>query len=134
MDNNRLLISWAIVVLVAFGLDIVAYLFLRAEWKKSGVLLTDRLWNQLSDKLGQIVKTGRERLPSLMLQPVRSTSLPESPQPVIDNPVEIIPVSVKTVGQVRRVEFSMDMALNTKVNVRIGATREAGVKVEKREL
>ena len=134
MDNNQLLIMWAIAVLVAFSLDIVAYLFLRAEWKKSGVLFTDRLWNQFSDKLGPIVKTGRERLLSLKPQPIQPIPLPEPPQPVIDDLVEIIPVSVKTVGQMRRVEFSMDMALNTTVNVRIGATSEAGVKVEKREL
>ena len=56
MDNNQLLITWAIVVFVALGLDIGAYLLLRAEWKKSGVLLTDKLWNQLFDKLNQSVK------------------------------------------------------------------------------
>ncbi|MGC1379144.1 MAG: hypothetical protein WA821_23140 [Anaerolineales bacterium] len=134
MDNNQLLITWAIVVFVALGLDVGAYLFLRAEWKKSGVLLTDKLWNQLSDKLDQSVKAERERLLSLIRPKPKQLSLPDAPQPIIDDPVEIIPVSVKTVGQVRRVEFSMDMALNTTVNVRIGATKEAGVKVEKREL
>ena len=135
MDSNQLLIMWAIIILAAFSLDIGAYLFLRAEWKKSGVLLMDRLWDQLFNKLDRIVKAGRERLLSLKPQPKpKQAPLPEVSQPIIDDSVEIIPVSVKTVGQVRRVQFSLDMPLNTTVNVRIGATREAGVKVEKREL
>ena len=130
MDNDQLLIWWAVLVLVAFSFDIGAYFFLRAEWKKSGVLFTDKLWNQLSDKLGQFAKTWRERLRFIRPRPAQTPSS----QPVIDDVVEIIPVSVKAFGQVRRVQFSMDMELNTTVNVRIGARQESGVKVEKREL
>jgi hypothetical protein len=130
MDNDQLLIWWAVLVIVAFSFDIGAYFFLRAEWKKSGVLLTDKLWNQLSDKLGQFVKTWQERLRFARPRPAQTPSS----QPAIDDVVEIIPVSVKTFGQVRRVQFSMEMELNTTVNVRIGARQDAGVTVEKREL
>ena len=133
MDNNQFLLTWAIIVVATLSLDIGAYLFLRAEWKKNGVLLTDKFWNLVSDKLGQAVKTAWKSLRPI--KPQLAASLP-TPAPVVNEPpIEIIPVSVKMVGgEMRRVQFTVDMAMNTTVNVRIGATREAGIKVEKREI
>jgi len=134
MDNNQLLILSAMIIVATLILDAGIYLVLRDEWKKSGILLTDKFWSLLSDKPGQFVravwKTLRPIRPQLASAPVPASA------PVVDEtPVEIIPASVKMVGgEMRRVEFVVDMAMNTTVNVRIGATREAGVKVEKREL
>ena len=137
MDINQLLLMWAVLVIAALCLDVGAYLYLRAEWKKSGVLLTDKLWNQLTNKPRESLKAGWERLRAIAKPKAAPTSAVAEPAPqeaAIDEAVEIIPVSVKTIGQVRQVQFSLDMALNTTVNVRMGASGEAGVKVEKREL
>ena len=134
MDNNQLLLMWAVIVGATLIVDAGTYLFLRAEWKKSGVLLTDKFWSLLRDRLVQFVKTALKTLRPVRPQ-LASVPAPAS-APVVDEiPVEIIPVSVQMVGgEMRRVEFVVDMAMNTTVNVRVGATREAGVKVEKREL
>ncbi|MGC1377440.1 MAG: hypothetical protein WA821_14505, partial [Anaerolineales bacterium] len=44
MDNNLLLIMWAVIVVATLGLDTGAYLLLRTEWKKSGVLPPTGKW------------------------------------------------------------------------------------------
>jgi hypothetical protein len=138
--DNQLLITWIFMIVVALGLDVGAYFLLRIDWKKKGSTLPDRLWGRLFDQVDHTVKTWQSRISVGLVkyyQPApASAPVPTPlPEPVVDaTPVEIIPVSVKKVGNVRRVEFSVEMPLDTQVEVRIGATRDAGVKVEKREL
>jgi len=131
MDN--LLITWIFLIVAGLSIDLLAYVLLRAEWKKSGVVFTDKFWNQAWTKLEQLVKTGQERLrPAARPQP----ALTPSELDLLENqiPVEIIPASVNIVDGIRQVEFSLEMQMNTTMEVRIGATSEMGVKVEKREI
>jgi hypothetical protein len=143
--DNQLFVTWIIMIVVALGLDVAVYLFLRADWKKNGSVLPDRFWNRFFDKLRQTAKTWQNRISIGLVKYYQPSTLQPSPasapasgaEPVMeatDDSIEIIPVSVRKVGQVRRIEFSVEMPLDTQVEVRIGATREAGVKVEKREL
>ena len=128
MNNNPLFLTWSTFLVGALFVDFGVYFYQRYIWKKSGVILTDQFWEKLSESLRRMIAEGRPR----KLQPA-----PALPKPVIvveEPAVEVIPVSVEMVGEVRRVEFSLEMELNSKVNVRIGATPEAGVKVEKRAI
>lgn len=141
--DTQLLISWIIVVLVALGLDIGIYIFLRLDWKKNGTTFIDRFWDRAFDQANQIFQALKKRI-AIALVKYHQASVSPAPvsaptDPVLEplpdaHPVERIPVSVKNIGTVRRVQFSLDMPLDTQVDVRIGATREAGVTVEKREL
>lgn len=145
MDN--LVITWIFMALIGLSIDVLAYVLLRAYWKKSGVVLTDKLWDQVSAKLSEIAQAGQERLfPAKPLPnptPVNPVSIdpapvlvePEPPSVPSEEPAEeIIPVYVENIGQLRRVQFSLDMQMNTTMEVRIGPTSETGVKVEKREI
>ena len=149
--EKQLLITCIIIIVLALGLDVVAYLFLRTDWKKNGTLLTDRLMSRWSDALHQQVKVWQNGIsvnlvkyyqesvaqPAPAAVPVQApVPVPAPvPAPVVDAVlVEIVPVSVKKIGQVRRVQFSLEMPWDTQVEVRIGATHESGVTVEKREL
>lgn len=140
--DNQLLITWGMMVFAGLTLDVGAYLFLRADWKKNGITLTDRFWEWLFTQVKKAITKMQNRIAIALvkyhqdsLDPVAAPKPEVLPEPEVESiPVEIIPVSVEHIGQVRRVEFSMDMFLDTQVEVRIGATREAGVTVEKREL
>lgn len=141
--DNQLLITWAFMIVIALGIDIGMYVFLRLDWKKNGSTLIDRFWNQLFDKMDQFFKKLQKSVAVALVKYHQASITPDAkpfsqlePEPVAPDvvPIEIIPVSVKNIGSVRRVQFSLDMPLDTQVEVRIGATREAGVKVEKREL
>ena len=140
--NNQQLITWTMLVVVALGLDIGAYIFLRLDWKKNSSTLTDRFWNQLFDRVDKTVKIVQNRIAIALVKYHQASIAADvkaapAPEPVPDpdvTPAEMIPVSVRNVGGVRRVKFSLDMPLDTQIEVRIGATREAGVTVEKREL
>jgi hypothetical protein len=126
---DKLLITWTFMVVVGLSIDVLAYVLLRAEWKKKGVIVTDEFLKKVSDRLGQMIKALRKPAP-IKPQPQPNPSSLASEVPI----VELIPVSVESIGQIRRVQFSMEMPLNTTMEVRIGATLEAGVTVEKREL
>jgi hypothetical protein len=130
MDNNNLVIWWTIIVIVALSIDIVVYIWLRTEWKKRGVMVIDEYFKKALNWPKQTFETLKKRLPG---KPQPRQPHP-APQPTEAPIVELIPVSVESIGQIRRVQFSMEMPLNTTMEVRIGATLEAGVKVEKREL
>ena len=143
--TNDSLITWAIVVIVALLLDFGIYISLLVVWKKSGVVLTDQFWDMVTERASQMTKeigaNIQKALPKLpektpiILQPAQG--LAPQPLPPDDMPepgVESIPVSVKKVGKLRRVAFSFDMPLETKVNVRIGPTSDDEITVEKREL
>ena len=151
--EKQLLITCIIIIVLALGLDVVTYLFLRTDWKKNGTLITDRLLSRWSDALHQQVKVWQNSISvnlvkyyqesvaqpapaSVPVQTPRPAPAPAPvPAPVVDAvPVEIVPVSFKKIGQVRRVQFSLEMPWDTQVEVRIGATYESGVTVEKREL
>ena len=142
--DNQLLISWTFFVAIALGLDIAAYIFLRRDWKKNGITVVDRFWNALFGKIDQLAAAVRKQVAVELLKYHRSTvpavaqtdaaSTPLTKAPPTAPPVELVPVTVRTVGNVRRVKFTLDMPLDTQVEVRIGATRESGVTVEKREL
>ncbi len=134
MDN--ILISLVFMVIAGLSIDLLAYFIIRAEWKKSGVVLTDKLLDQAGSKLDQLTQAGRKLFSPIKLQPAPRPAFAQ-PQPAAPSQapaVEIIPASVETVGGLRRVNFSLDMQMNTTMEVRIGATSEAGVKVEKREI
>ena len=126
---DKLLITWTFMVVVGIIIDVLMYVFLRAEWKKTGIILTDQFSKKVSDKLSQAIKALQKPEPAKP-QPKPGPSPLASKVPI----VELIPVSVESIGQIRRVQFSMEMPLNTTMEVRIGATLEAGVTVEKREL
>jgi len=137
--DNQLIIFWIIIVVTGLILDFAAYFLFRSYWQKNGVLFSDMLIVWVFDKLPLVSPQLRKtfavtpRTQTLVLATAAPT--PE-PLPMIPEAelVEIIPVSVEKIGDVRRVEFSIEMPLNTNVEVRIGATSEAGVTVEKREL
>jgi hypothetical protein len=126
---DKLLITWTFIVILGIGIDVLVYVLLRAEWKKRGVIVTDEFLKKVSERLGQMIKALRKPAPAKP-QPQPNPSSLASEVPI----VELIPVSVESIGQIRRVQFSMEMPLNTTMEVRIGATLEAGVTVEKREL
>lgn len=148
---ESLFIFWIIAVVVALSLDILVYIVLRREWEKRGFTMIDELSEQISNKLGQVGKTWRERL-SIKLKPaaLSKKSLPVIEAQQVQLEPEFIPVaepiqvdepqsepiaaSVKTVGGLQRVEFSMDVPLNRAIRISIASTPETGVKVEKREL
>lgn len=141
--DNQQLITWTMMVVVALALDIGAYIFLRQDWKKNGSTLTDRFWAQVFDRASQINKTIQHRIAIALVNYHQASIATDdkpaaadpAPEPLPDaTPVEIVPVTVRNIGGVRRVKFSLDMPLDTQVEVRIGATRESGVTVEKREL
>lgn len=151
--DNQLIASWIILLVLGIGLDVGIYLFLRADWRKNGVLRTDVFFDRIFDRLTQLrktVKNGlalglvryyRDSVPGLTPAPgtvsaseTGSVAVSE-PEPVMDtDPVEIIPISVENVGQMRHIQFTLDMPIDSQVDVRIGATNEAGVTVQKREL
>jgi len=145
--TNDSLITWAIVVIVALVLDFGIYIWLLTVWKKSGVVLTDQFWDVVTERLSQMVEeiwaNFQKALPKLPAKkPVvalqsagQPPALPPLPSDDVREPsVETIPVSVKKVGKLRKVAFSFDMPLETKVNVRIGPTSDDEIKVEKHEL
>ena len=135
--DNQLLINWIIMIVLALGADIAAYIFLRLDWKKNGSTFIDRFWNWLFDKLNLFVAALKKRVALGLIQYHRASVATPAPEPAplpVGPPVETVPVSVKHIGPIRRIKFSLDMPLDTQVEVRIGATREAGVTVEKREL
>lgn len=139
------ILTWSFMVSAAIIADIAAYIFLRLDWKKNGITLTDKFWNQVFDRADAVGKSIQTRI-SILLVKYHRASITDTPAavsqlkpstvaPASDSvPVEIVPVLVHTTGNVRHVKFFVDMPLDTQVEVRIGATREAGVKVEKREL
>lgn len=150
--DNQLLITWIIVIVVALGLDIGIHFFLRRYWEKNDVILTDVWLNKIIDpidlafdwvdQLGLrlralfFLKPGIKQTP-VLAGPAATPEVLPLPEPEVEaapEVEEIIPVSVEQVDGVRRVRFSLDMPLNTTVDVRIGATQESGVTVEKREL
>lgn len=138
--DNQIIIFWIIIIVAGLIIDFATYFLLRSYWQKNGVLLSDVLIARVFDRLDLSSPQLRKAFPvalrtqSLVLATHTSTleslSTPEADAEL----VEIVPVSVEKVGDVRRVEFSIEMPLNTNVEVRIGATSEAGVTVEKREL
>lgn len=137
------ILTWSFMVSAAVLIDIAAYIFLRLDWKKNGITLTDKFWNLVFDRADQIGNTIKKRIAIMVVkyhqatlaENVAPTPVPEpDPLPVADPSVEIVPVLVRSIGKVRHVQFFVDMPLDTQVEVRIGATREAGVTVEKREL
>ncbi len=141
--DNELLITWTFFMVIALGVDIVAYLLLRLDWKKNGITIIDRFWNAHFRKIDQLSAALQKQIAISVLNYHRSTvaaapaaapkeALPEAKPKT--PPGEIVPVTVRNVGNLRRVKFTLDMPLDTQVEVRIGATREAGVTVEKREL
>ncbi len=149
--DNQLLITWIIIIVVALGLDIGGHFYLRRYWEKNDVILTDVWLNKIIDvidlafdwvdQLGLRLRALFFLKPQSMQTPVLAGTaavaeiLPLSePDAVPEEVEEIIPVSVEHVDGLRRVRFSLEMPLNTTVDVRIGATQEAGVTVEKREL
>jgi hypothetical protein len=150
--DNQLLITWIIIIVVALGLDIGGYFFLRRYWEKNDVVLTDVWLNKIMDpidlafdwvdQLGLrlralfFLKSETKQTP-VLVGPAAVAEILPSPEPELEaasEVEEIIPVSVEQVDGVRRVRFSLEMPLNTTVDVRIGATQESGVTVEKREL
>jgi hypothetical protein len=153
--TTQLIVAWVIFIIVGLAIDIGIYLFLRADWKKNGVVRTDLWLDNIFGKIGQIGKAVQHRISASLVQYYREAlptlkpatvpgsasalgadSNPESDSELVADatPVEIIPISVENVGQMRHIEFSIDLRLDTQVDVRIGATNEAGVTVEKREL
>ena len=150
--DNQLLITWIIIIVVALGLDIGGYFFLRRYWEKNDVILTDVWLNKIIDVIDLAFDWVDQlglRLRALFFLKPQTTQTPvlagtaattaeilplSEPDAVPEEVEEIIPVSVEHVDGVRRVRFSLEMPLNTTVDVRIGATQEAGVTVEKREL
>jgi hypothetical protein len=137
MDNA--FIIWIIISIVAaLGLDMWIYIVSRREWETRGVMLTDELWQQASDRLGlnRIAATWQERRSAKTKPaPVEGSAQQKEAQPVQqDLQAQSIAASVKTVGKVKHVQFSMDMPLDSAVEISISATPEAGVKVEKRRI
>lgn len=153
--DTQLIIFWVTLIVLGLGFDIGIYLFLRTDWRKNGVLRTDVWFDRIFDRLSQIrkavsdrfaaslVRYYRDSVPSLATAPAFETApvfermvVAESePEPVVDvAPVEIIPISVENVGQMRHIEFTLDLKLDSQVDVRIGATNEAGITIQKREL
>lgn len=152
--DNQLLITWIIIIVVALGLDIGGYFFLRRYWEKNDVILIDIWLNKIMDpielafdwvdQLGLrlralfFLKPQTTQTP-VLAGPAAAAEILPLPEPEVEAEAtpeveEIIPVSVEQVDGVRRVRFSLEMPLNTTVDVRIGATQESGVTVEKREL
>ena len=149
--DNQLLITWIIIIVVALGLDIGGYFFLRRYWEKNDVILTDIWLNKIMDPIDLafdwVDQLGLRLRALFFLKPETTTQtsvlaepaaeilpLPEPEAEVTPEVEEVIPVSVEQVDGVRRVRFSLEMPLNTTVEVRIGATQESGVTVEKHEL
>lgn len=142
MDNQVL--TWAFMVIAALVLDIAAYIFLRLDWKKNGIALTDRFLNRVFEKVDSFFESLKTRAAIALLKyhkavagetPASAPSTEVKPEPApAASSLESVPVLVSNVGKVRRIKFFVDMPLDTQVDVRIGATREAGVTVEKREL
>jgi hypothetical protein len=143
--DTQLIFFWIMLLVVGLAIDIGVYLFLRADWRKTGVLRTDAFFDRIFDQLSQLQKTIKNSLNISLVRYYRdsvpalasaSTSVSENElEPVMDtDPVEIIPISVENVGQMRHIQFSLDLPLDSQVDVRIGATNEAGVTVQKREL
>lgn len=137
--DNQLLISWAFFIVIALGIDIAAYIFLRRDWQKNGITIVDRFWNNLFSKIDQLIAALQKQIAINLVKYHRSTlatvTPTAAPAPLPETaPVELIPVTVENMGELRRINFTLDMSLNTQVEVRIGATRETGVIVEKREL
>lgn len=144
METNDLFIFWSVIIVVSLSLDALGYFVLRHHWKRSGgIILTDDLWAQISGRLQQRARSWQEKRPvksekpvirAIVPEPSPAPPLPPSP-PLREEPaVQVIPASVKTLGQLREVEFSVDIPLNTVVDIYVGAASEDGVKVEKREL
>src|SRR4051812_25837167 len=79
MDNKQLLIIWIIMIVFALGLDVGAYLFLRADWKKKGSALPDRFWNRFFDRLRQTAKTWQNRISIGLVKYYQPPSLQPSP-------------------------------------------------------
>lgn len=153
--TTQLIGAWIIFIIVGLAVDIGIYLLLRADWKKYGVVRTDLWLGNVFSKIGQIGQAVQNRISASLVQYYRealptlkpATVSGQAPTLGADSnlesdsesaadvaPVEIIPISVENVGQMRHIEFSIDLRLDTQVDVRIGATNEAGVTVEKREL
>ena len=128
--------TWIILIVTALGLDIFICLVLRDRWKKTGVIVVDEFWGKISSSLHSPVKVRQPSLSTARIQPDKAPApLPPDPLPAPGVvPTEIIPVSVKTIGRVRRVQFSVDMPFDTTVEVSVGASAETGVRVEKREI
>jgi hypothetical protein len=145
--TDQLLITWIIFLIFALCIDIGAYIALRVIWKRKGVVPTDEFWNLVEARLGQGINVIIDRLSRIRLQLPQAPALSQTPKPTpapdkvpaevpdeIPAGVELIPYYVKTIDNIRQVQFSFEMPLNTKINVRIGATGENGIQVEKREL
>jgi hypothetical protein len=143
MDN--IFVIWIIAMVVALSLDVLLYIVLRRGWEKHGVLITETLFKQVSDRLGQVVKTWQKPAPVKTKPPVPAQKPVEPAQAKVEvkkeqaQPVqaavesELIPASVQTVGQLKRVQFSMDVPLDSAIDISIASTPEAGVKVRKRQ-
>jgi hypothetical protein len=145
--DNVLVSIWIISLVVALSLDVSAYIVLRREWEKRGVLVTDELAKRVSDRLDQIRKTWQ-----------KPATPKTEPAPPVQKPVEVveaavevakevpsvrvaspepepepIPAPVRAAGQLKHVEFSMDVPLDSAIDISIAATPQ-GVKVEKRQV
>ena len=147
--DNQLLITWAFMLGTGLVIDVAAYIFLRQDWKKNGSSIVDRFWDMVFNKTDQLAASAQKQIAIALLKYHRSaiaesakTDSPNTPEAKPETQPEaapellgeLIPVTVQNDGNLRRINFTLDMALDTQVEVRIGASREAGVTVEKREL
>lgn len=154
MDNTQF-IFWSILMLVAIGLDVSAYLFLRWYWKQHNLILTDELARRALERMEQALKPWQESWknwveffrpqplavtaaePAQMALPLQVETPPAllpqpAPSPVA--PVEMITpdkISQKH-GKPTHVEFSFDVPVGKPVELRIAADPDTGVTVEKR--
>ncbi len=130
MDN--LFYIWITAMVVALSLDVSAYIVLRRQWKKRGFTIIDELSERMSNRLGQIKKRWQELRPvKTKLAPVQQPVQEEEQMIQADLQPELIAASVKTIGRLQRVQFSMDVPLDSRINISISSTPETGVKVEK---
>jgi hypothetical protein len=141
--DNVLVSIWIIAMVVALSLDVAVYIVLQRAWEKRGVLITDELSKRISDRLGQIVKPWRKPAPVKISppvpvqKPVEAVKAVPAAQPVQAVPApepEPIPASVRSAGPLKHVEFSMDVPLNSAIDISIAATPLGDVKVEKRQV
>jgi|GEM_PF-4172205 len=155
--DNQLIIFWSISTVGAVFIDIVAYFLLRNQWKQRGFTVVDEFWEKVFRRVDQTVKAVQARVPALPTWTVWTASPPDpttpEPVPVAPGPLpastlteppalppppaepapQLIPAAVKKVGKLKRVEFSLDVPLDSAVNLRIGPSTEKGVNVEKRD-